>query len=109
GGSGPLDTATAARLANRSPFYNALLRTTCVATMIEGGHAVNALPQRAVATVNCRILPGVDPAEIERTLRTVVADTAVAVTRADNAVPSPPSPLPTAVEQVIRTVVTSMW
>ena len=74
---GRVDTAAARRLANRSPFYNALLRTTCVATLIEGGHAVNALPQRAVATINCRILPGVDPASVEQTIRRVVADTAV--------------------------------
>jgi acetylornithine deacetylase/succinyl-diaminopimelate desuccinylase-like protein len=103
------DSAAAARLAARSPFYNAQLRTTCVATMIEGGHARNALPQRATATVNCRILPGVDPADVERALRRVVSDTAVAVTRADTAVPSPPSPLPAPVERAIRTVTTAMW
>jgi acetylornithine deacetylase/succinyl-diaminopimelate desuccinylase-like protein len=104
-----VDKAAAARVAARSPFYNALLRTTCVATMLEGGHAENALPQRAVATVNCRILPGKDPADVERTLRRVVADTAVVVNRTFDAVPSPPSPLPPAVEQTIRSVVTSMW
>ena len=103
------DTAAATRLTNRSPYYNAQLRTTCVATMIEGGHAVNALPQRAVATVNCRILPGIDPAEVERTLRAVVSDTAVTVERADTAIPSPPSPMPANVEQAIRGVVTSLW
>ena len=104
-----VDSAAAARLAARSPFYNALLRTTCVATLIQGGHAVNALPQRAAATVNCRILPGVDPAEIERTIRSVVADTAVAITRADTAVPSPPSPLSPPVEQAIRSATTAIW
>ena len=103
------DSAAAARLSARSPFYNAQLRTTCVATMIEGGHAVNALPQRVTATVNCRILPGVPAADVERTLRTVVADTAVAIARADTAVPSPPSPLPPAVEETIRSVTASMW
>ena len=109
GGNDAIDTATAARLASQSPFYNALLRTTCVATMIEGGHAVNALPQRAMAMVNCRILPGVDPAIIERTLRTVVSDTAVVVTRGDTAIPSPPSLLAPSVEQAIRTATTSIW
>jgi acetylornithine deacetylase/succinyl-diaminopimelate desuccinylase-like protein len=103
------DTAAAQRLASRSAYYNAQLRTTCVATMIEGGHAVNALPQRAVATVNCRILPGADPGEVERTIRMVVADTAVAVTRRDTAIASPASRLPSSVEQTLRTVVTSMW
>ena len=61
------DTAAAARLAARSAYYNALLRTTCVATLIQGGHAENALPQSATATVNCRMMPGTDPAEVERT------------------------------------------
>ena len=59
--------------------------------------------------MNCRILPGVDPAGVERTLRSVVADTAVAVARADTAVPSPPSPLPAAVERTIRAVTSSLW
>lgn len=103
------DSAAAARLSARSPFYNAQLRTTCVATMIEGGHAVNALPQRVTATVNCRILPGVPAADIERTLRRVVADSAVAITPSDTARPSPPSPLPPAVEETIRSVTASMW
>jgi acetylornithine deacetylase/succinyl-diaminopimelate desuccinylase-like protein len=103
------DSAAAARLARVSPYYNALLRTTCVATMIQGGHAVNALPQRVTATVNCRILPGVDPGDVERTIRGVVADTAVVVTRADTARASPPSPLPAQVERAIRDVTASLW
>ena len=103
------DSAAVARLSARSPFYNAQLRTTCVATMIEGGHAVNALPQRVTATVNCRMFPGVDASDVERTLRAVVSDTAVAVARADSAVPSPPSIMPAAVEEVIRSVTASVW
>ncbi|HEY4954397.1 MAG TPA: M20/M25/M40 family metallo-hydrolase, partial [Gemmatimonadaceae bacterium] len=103
------DSAAAARLAARSPFYNAELRTTCVATEITGGHAVNALPQRAEATVNCRILPGNNPAVVETTLRSLVADTAVAVTRADTATASPPSPLPAGVERTISSVAASFW
>jgi acetylornithine deacetylase/succinyl-diaminopimelate desuccinylase-like protein len=103
------DRAAATRLAARSPFYNAMLRTTCIATLIEGGHAVNALPQRAEATVNCRILPGEDPAEVERTIKRVVADTAVVVTPADTAVPSPPSPLPKTLEAVLSSVTASIW
>jgi acetylornithine deacetylase/succinyl-diaminopimelate desuccinylase-like protein len=108
-GSTIADTATASKLAARSPYYNAQLRTTCIATMIQGGHARNALPQRVDAIVNCRILPGVDPAEVEHSLRRVVADTAVAITRPDTAIPSPPSPLSPPVEQALRGVVTSMW
>lgn len=109
-GSGvTLNSKAAARLARVSPFYNAQLRTTCVATMIEGGHAVNALPQRVTATVNCRILPDIDPKEVERTIRAVVADTAVVVSRADTARPSPPSPMPAQVERAIRDVTASLW
>jgi acetylornithine deacetylase/succinyl-diaminopimelate desuccinylase-like protein len=103
------DSVSAARLAHRSPYFNAQLRTTCVATMIEGGHAVNALPQRVTATVNCRILPGVDAAEVERTLNAVVMDTAVVVTRFDTAKASSPSILPAPVERAIREVTTSLW
>ena len=103
------DSAAAARLATRSPFYNAQLRTTCVATMLEGGHARNALPQRASALVNCRILPGVDVASVERRLRAVIGDTAVELTLADTATPSPPSVLPAAVESVISSVTASLW
>jgi acetylornithine deacetylase/succinyl-diaminopimelate desuccinylase-like protein len=107
--NGVPDSAAVARLSARSPFYNAQLRTTCVATMIEGGHAVNALPQRVTATVNCRMFPGVDAADVERMLRTVVSDTAVELARADTAVPSPPSIMPADVEDVIRSVTASLW
>src|SRR5262249_26333037 len=62
-----------------SPAYNATLRTTCVATMLEGGHALNALPQLAAASVNCRVLPEDAVEFVESTLRKVVADDQVAV------------------------------
>ena len=63
-----LDPAAAERLAASSPYFNALLRTTCVATGLEGGHAENALPQTARAVVNCRILPEESPALVQQTL-----------------------------------------
>jgi acetylornithine deacetylase/succinyl-diaminopimelate desuccinylase-like protein len=71
---------TAIQHLSAMPYYNALLRTTCVATMLAGGHAANALPQSARATVNCRIFPGEDPDEVLRTLQRVVADPNVRVT-----------------------------
>jgi acetylornithine deacetylase/succinyl-diaminopimelate desuccinylase-like protein len=74
----PPDKAAVARL-SQTPYYNALLRTTCVATMLTGGHAANALPQMARANVNCRIFPGEDPADIRKTLERVVADPKVTV------------------------------
>lgn len=103
------DKAAAEHLAARSPFYNAQLRTTCVSTMIEGGHAVNALPQRAMAAVNCRILPGVSASNVEATLRRVIGDSAVVLVPSDTAKPSPPSLLPLAVEEAIRAATTAVW
>lgn len=57
------------RRVSAEPRYNAQLRTTCVATKLEGGHAENALPQRAKAVVNCRLLPGEDPDFVLRELQ----------------------------------------
>ena len=107
--SGTPDQAAATRLAARSAYYNAQLRTTCVATLIQGGHAANALPQSAMATVNCRMLPGTDPAEVERTIQHVVADSGVRVTAADVAKPSPPSLLPPALDETLKRVTASVW
>jgi len=87
----PADLAAAARL-SRSPFYNARLRTTCVATKLEGGHANNALPQLARAVVNCRILPGLPGADVETVLRRLAGDK-VKVSVLEPPVNSPPSPL----------------
>jgi acetylornithine deacetylase/succinyl-diaminopimelate desuccinylase-like protein len=103
------DAAAAARLAGRSAFYNAQLRTTCVATLLQAGHAENALPQTAQATVNCRMLPGTDAAEVEATLRRVVGDTSIAITPVRPSVPSPPSSLPSAIEGAIAQVTRSVW
>lgn len=97
----PLDSAAAYRLALVSPSYNALLRTTCVPTLLSGGHAENALPAEAVATVNCRIVPGETTASVMAKIREVVADTGIHVAEVDPAKPSPPSPLlPERVDQV---------
>jgi acetylornithine deacetylase/succinyl-diaminopimelate desuccinylase-like protein len=102
------DAAAVARLAEQ-PYYNALMRTTCVATMLEGGHAENALPQLARATVNCRILPGEDPSEVLRTLTRVVADDAVKIAPIAEAKPSPPSPLTPDVMEPIERLTEQMW
>jgi len=87
------DPEAANRLAAASPMYNALMRTTCVATELAGGHAENALPQLARAVVNCRILPGSDPKTVKQTLADVLADNGITMTTIWEAVPSPPSPL----------------
>lgn len=104
----PADAA-AARTLSTSKVYNALLRTTCVATMLDGGHARNALPQRARANVNCRILPDEDPQAILRTLIRIAADTAVRVTFAGEAIESPPSPLTPELMDAITRVTGELW
>ncbi len=92
-----------------NPFYNAQLRTTCVATQIDGGHAVNALPQTARATVNCRVLPGEPIAEVEATLKRVLADDRISITQLGLPVPSPPSALHGEVMAAIETLSAEFW
>jgi acetylornithine deacetylase/succinyl-diaminopimelate desuccinylase-like protein len=87
------DPAAAARLSASLPYYNAQMRTTCVATRLAGGHANNALPQMASANVNCRILPGVSPASVKDKLVEVLADPKIKVSFVGEATPSKPSPL----------------
>jgi acetylornithine deacetylase/succinyl-diaminopimelate desuccinylase-like protein len=87
------DLAAAARLSASLPYYNAQMRTTCVATRLAGGHANNALPQMASANVNCRILPGVSPAAVKGKLVEVLADPTIKVSLVGEATPSKPSPL----------------
>jgi acetylornithine deacetylase/succinyl-diaminopimelate desuccinylase-like protein len=107
-GNGTADAATHARL-SRNPFYNALLRTTCVATMLEAGHAENALPQTAKATVNCRMLPGEDASAVEKTLIRVINDTSVHLAPMDTAKPSPASPLRADLLSAIEASVKALW
>lgn len=106
----PRDSASAAHL-SMSPIFNAELRTTCVPTMIEGGHAPNALPQKARAVVNCRIMPGETPAEIRAELVRVAADDSVRVTPIGDvtARPSAPSPLMPEVLVPVEKVTRQLW
>jgi acetylornithine deacetylase/succinyl-diaminopimelate desuccinylase-like protein len=106
--SGARDPAAIARL-SKTPLYNSLMRTTCVATMLQAGHAANALPQTANALVNCRMLPGVDPVSVERTIARVVNDTSVHVAPADTATQSPPSPLRPDLFDAITASVKTIW
>jgi acetylornithine deacetylase/succinyl-diaminopimelate desuccinylase-like protein len=94
---------------SKSTFYNALLRTTAVATMLEAGHAENALPQTARAVVNCRLLPGESPDELLKTLKTVLADDQISITPIQPAKPSPPSPLTPEVMQAIEQAKEKLW
>ncbi|HWU88841.1 MAG TPA: M20/M25/M40 family metallo-hydrolase, partial [Kofleriaceae bacterium] len=75
------------------PPYNAQIRTTCVATRLEGGHADNALPQLARAMINCRIVPGQSVADVQSLLERTIADPKIAVTALARDTGSDPSPL----------------
>jgi acetylornithine deacetylase/succinyl-diaminopimelate desuccinylase-like protein len=103
------DTAAVRRLSDASPLYNAQFRTTCVATELAGGHAENALPQTATATINCRMLPGTPQDEVQRTLVRVVADTAVKVSVVQPAVPSPAAALQGEAMDAIERVTKRLW
>jgi acetylornithine deacetylase/succinyl-diaminopimelate desuccinylase-like protein len=92
-----------------NPVYNAQLRTTCVATMLEGGHAVNALPQLASAKVNCRIMPGEPVEEVKATLERVLADDQIAVTQLDQPVLSAPSALHAEIMGSIEKLSREFW
>lgn len=74
----PPDASAIGRL-SQDPYYNALLRTTCVATMLEAGHGPSALPQRARAVVNCRLVPGHASADLLRSLQQAIADDGVTI------------------------------
>jgi acetylornithine deacetylase/succinyl-diaminopimelate desuccinylase-like protein len=89
----PPDLQAAARLSARLPYWNSMMRTTCVATRLAGGHANNALPQLATANVNCRVLPGVDPETVKARLIEALADPKITISFVKKATPSPPSPL----------------
>jgi acetylornithine deacetylase/succinyl-diaminopimelate desuccinylase-like protein len=104
----PPDAKSVAYLEN-IPAYNATMRTTCVATMLEAGHAENALPQTARATVNCRILPTETAEQTRETLIKVINDSRVAVTPIRQPKPSPPSPLTAEVMKPIETITQQMW
>jgi acetylornithine deacetylase/succinyl-diaminopimelate desuccinylase-like protein len=91
------------------PYYNAIARTTCVATQLAGGHAENALPQTARATVNCRVVPQSSAEETENVLRAMASKQGVSVTQIAPTTPSPPSPLTPAVVDPITEVAQEMW
>ena len=103
----PPDLAAAARL-SRSPFYNAQLRTTCVATKVQAGHANNALPQLATAVVNCRILPGLPGSDVEAVLRRLAGDK-VNVTVLEPPIASPPSVLTPPLLSVFEQLAARHW
>jgi len=104
----PPDPAAIAYLSG-TPHYNSRLRTTCVATRLDAGHADNALPQRARATVNCRVLPGESVGAVQSTLETVIGNNLVTVTEVEAPKLSPPSPLTEEMLGAIEATTEEMW
>jgi acetylornithine deacetylase/succinyl-diaminopimelate desuccinylase-like protein len=104
----PPDAEAIARL-SADPRNNATFRTTCVATMLEAGQATNALPQRARATVNCRILPGEPVAEVKETLARILADEKIRITPTHEPTLSPPPPLSPEILGPVEKVSAAMW
>ena len=104
----PNDAAAIARL-SAIPLYNAQMRTTCVATMLSGGHAENALPQLATAVVNCRLLPVDKPADIKRTLEQVLADPKITVTEMNQPVITPYHPIDPEVMAAVTASTNKFW
>ena len=105
----PSDTAAARRVAGSSAYYNAMMRTTCVATMMSAGHAENALPQTAQAIINCRMLPDDSPENVTSVLKTVLADNQISVTRIYSSFTALLSPLRDDVTGPVNQISSSMW
>jgi len=105
----PPDQAALDRLYALSPSHNSTVRTTCVATKVDAGHADNALPQRARATVNCRILPGEPIAEVQATLQRVVADDNIKITRIGDGVDGPMPPMTPTLMKAVEAISNDMW
>ncbi|NYE64106.1 acetylornithine deacetylase/succinyl-diaminopimelate desuccinylase-like protein [Duganella sp. 1224] len=105
----PPDQAALDRLYAVSPVHNSTVRTTCVATKVEAGHADNALPQRARATVNCRILPGEPIADVQATLQRVVADDKIRITRIGDGVDGPMPPMTPVLMKAVEEISNDMW
>lgn len=99
----------AARRLSRNRLFNALLRTTCVATLLKAGTAENALPESATATVNCRILPHETLDQTRDTLIRVVADTAITVDVIGGPLAAPASPMNPVIVREIEAVTAQLW
>lgn len=103
------DLAAAGRISSESPYHNSVLRTTCVATRLEAGHADNALPRSATATVNCRIFPGDTAESVQSKLVEVVGDPGVTFTLVNTPTRSPASPLREDVMSSLRHLVDEIY
>jgi len=106
----PNDTRALALVSAKDPSWNATLRTTCVATMLDAGHATNALPQRARANINCRIFPGVTAETVRAKLEELVADPMVKISSPETRGPTAsPPPLTPEVMAPIEKLTAEFW
>jgi acetylornithine deacetylase/succinyl-diaminopimelate desuccinylase-like protein len=104
----PNDAAASATL-SKDPRYNSILRTTCVATRLSGGHADNALPQTATALINCRVFPNVPIDSVRNTIIKVLADTGIMVSPSEKLAPTSPSPLTAELLDPVKTLTNRMF
>lgn len=105
----PVDTAAANRLAKSSPQFNSQMRTTCVATKINGGHANNALPQSVTAIVNCRLLPDDNIEHVTAVLKNIINDPQIELSCTNPGRQGPISPLRKDVLDAVDKITASMW
>jgi acetylornithine deacetylase/succinyl-diaminopimelate desuccinylase-like protein len=105
------DVARAAmqRVASISPRWNSMLRTTCVATELAGGHALNALPQLATANINCRIFPGESIESVQKALRLAIGDEQVSIHVQGDVGVGPASPMRPDVLKAVARISDTMW
>lgn len=97
------------RIAATSPGWNAMLRTTCIPTLLEGGHAMNALPQLAAANINCRVMPDDSPDTIRNTLQQAMAGTPVEIKQISEFTQSPSSPVRSDVLKAVTDSTHAIW
>jgi acetylornithine deacetylase/succinyl-diaminopimelate desuccinylase-like protein len=107
--AGQADTAAAERLAGSNPHYNSQMRTTCVATMINGGHANNALPQTVTLNVNCRLMPDDNIGHVTKMLKQVINDPQVELVNVYSGKAGPLSPIRKDVLDTVDKITASMW
>ncbi|MEO7273431.1 MAG: M20/M25/M40 family metallo-hydrolase, partial [Vicinamibacterales bacterium] len=103
------DPAAVARLSAKLPYWNSMMRTTCVATRLAGGHANNALPQLATANVNCRMLPGVSIDSVKQTIAGTLADPTISISLVGEAHPSQPAALRPEVMTAVEALTKEMF
>jgi acetylornithine deacetylase/succinyl-diaminopimelate desuccinylase-like protein len=101
--------AKADAIVSKDPLYNSMLRTTCVATMLKGGHASNALPQTAEAGINCRMLPDARPADVRAAIVKALDDTTLEVSAANNREPREAAAVVPEMLRAVEGVTKEMW